>query len=403
MAVSRRWSTLVLCTLAACHARGGEHTVSAERTPVCRTGVTVDGSADSTPIAWYSAPAESDRQLNDNWCASVGPPVIAGAPSPSDQQAARYPALDSVIVASWNVHVGGGDLDEFIDRLRGGQLTGGTPAHHFIVLLQEVYRADDARVPVSYPANVRTPRTIRESPPGGSRESVVELARRRGLFLFYVPSMRNGRPDEASGQEDRGNAILSTLPLRDLAAVELPFESERRVMISARVAIDDGSNEPAIMRVVCVHLDVASSGTRVARSMGDGRESQMRYALRALDSLLAHDSTRGAQSTRAVVLGGDFNTWFGGPDEGAARLASHYFAQPVSSRAEVTVDGWRGMFARKLDYLFFRLPTGYEARQHKWPNRFGSDHYPLVGGVGKAASVAAVEGAESGKRKAESR
>jgi endonuclease/exonuclease/phosphatase (EEP) superfamily protein YafD len=32
-----------------------------------------------------------------------------------------------------------------------------------------------------------------------------------------------------------------------------------------------------------------------------------------------------------------------------------------------------------LDYLFFRLPTGWRAHVERGPERYGSDHYPLIG------------------------
>ena len=55
---------------------------------------------------------------------------------------------------------------------------------------------------------------------------VVAFAREAGLSLFYLPSMRNGLGAE-DGKEDRGNAILSTLPLTELRALELPFVRQR--------------------------------------------------------------------------------------------------------------------------------------------------------------------------------
>ena len=51
--------------------------------------------------------------------------------------------------------------------------------------------------------------------------------------MVYVPSMRNG-PEL---QEDRGNAIVSTEPLIDPIALELPFERQRRVAIGASVQV----------------------------------------------------------------------------------------------------------------------------------------------------------------------
>ena len=68
---------------------------------------------------------------------------------------------------------------------------------------------------------------------GHERIDIVEAAGRLGLSLVYVPSMRNGSDTD----EDRGNAILSTEPLSDVAAVELPFERQRRVAIDAAVSV----------------------------------------------------------------------------------------------------------------------------------------------------------------------
>ena len=49
-----------------------------------------------------------------------------------------------------------------------------------------------------------------------------------GLSIFYAPSMRNG-PEL---REDRGNAIISTEPLLDPIALELPLARQRRVTAS---------------------------------------------------------------------------------------------------------------------------------------------------------------------------
>ncbi|MEN3339278.1 MAG: hypothetical protein V7647_2954, partial [Acidobacteriota bacterium] len=64
-------------------------------------------------------------------------------------------------------------------------------------------------------------------------EQIEPVAAALGLSLYYVPSMRNGG---AAPHEDRGNAILSSLPLTDLAAYELPFERQRRVALGATIA-----------------------------------------------------------------------------------------------------------------------------------------------------------------------
>ena len=52
-----------------------------------------------------------------------------------------------------------------------------------------------------------------------------------GLSMLYVPSMRNG-PEL---REDRGNAIISTEPLLDPFALELPLARQRRVALGAAI------------------------------------------------------------------------------------------------------------------------------------------------------------------------
>jgi hypothetical protein len=47
-----------------------------------------------------------------------------------------------------------------------------------------------------------------------------------------VPSARNGPQTIAAEREDKGNAILSTLSLKDLIAIELPFEAGRKVAVA---------------------------------------------------------------------------------------------------------------------------------------------------------------------------
>ncbi|NIP82602.1 MAG: hypothetical protein GWM90_26635, partial [Gemmatimonadetes bacterium] len=73
--------------------------------------------------------------------------------------------------------------------------------------LQETHRRSD-RIP-GYDPGLPGGSAVTGGPPDGEREGVVEAAERLGLAVVYVPGMRNGE------HEDRGNAILSTLPLDD--------------------------------------------------------------------------------------------------------------------------------------------------------------------------------------------
>src|SRR5439155_5701261 len=131
-----------------------------------------------------------------------------------------------------------------------GTLTG-QPVGSFVLLLQEAYRSG-ADVP-SKPSG-RTSWASAQRPPhaGGTRDDIVTIARRLKLAAFYVPSMRNGAP--GATEEDRGNAILSTLPLSELTAIELPLERQRRVALEATAPIVWPGHGAVTLRVVCTHF-----------------------------------------------------------------------------------------------------------------------------------------------------
>src|SRR5262249_6947212 len=116
---------------------------------------------------------------------------------------------------------------------------------HIIAIVQEALRTGP-QVPATIPENVHAPR--RESSHRGAVTDIVEVAERLGMWLAYVPSMRNGR----DAPEDRGCAILSTRPLVDPVAIELPWVAQRRVAVA--VTTTPTPMRPAI-RIVSVHLD----------------------------------------------------------------------------------------------------------------------------------------------------
>ena len=100
-------------------------------------------------------------------------------------------------------------MERFVDDLRNERLSQGRPVQHFVLLLQEVHRADE-RLPETKGSSDIAGRIV-ESPPRGERMDIVTVARILDLMLCYVPSMRNGADHPDSVPEDRGNAILSTL------------------------------------------------------------------------------------------------------------------------------------------------------------------------------------------------
>jgi endonuclease/exonuclease/phosphatase family metal-dependent hydrolase len=170
--------------------------------------------------------------------------------------------------------------------------------------------------------------------------------------------MRNGSP--LVSDEDRGNAILSTLPLSELTAFELPFERQRRVAVGATVTGADVRGNEWKLRVVSAHLDNMAGFKRLWIASELGRVRQTRGLLQQLDD------------DAPLVLGGDFNTWFGFADQ-AFREAAHAFPETRVSDRRAT---FRGLL--RLDHLFFRLPEGWSAQFERADDNYGSDHYPLV-------------------------
>jgi endonuclease/exonuclease/phosphatase family metal-dependent hydrolase len=177
-----------------------------------------------------------------------------------------------------------------------------------------------------------------------------------GLGVYYVPAMRNGAPHET--REDRGNAILSTLPLSDLTAIELPFERQRRVAIEATVHGTSTTGEAWTLRVTNVHLDNRAPAKRLWLF---ATISRVRQARGLLD---------GMRATGAAVLGGDLNSW-GGFNDTAYRT--------IAERLPMEVDDRRATFhgLARLDHLLFRLPDGWTVETARL-ERYGSDHHPLL-------------------------
>jgi endonuclease/exonuclease/phosphatase family metal-dependent hydrolase len=308
----------------------------------------LDGPA--AAIRWMAPELAADRSSLGNWRLSVGPPVVVPGEIAPDE------ISDRLVVVNWNMHVGGGDLAGLLTEVR--RRHGSAPV---VFLLQEAYR-EGPEVPVRLTAQANFASMIRSLRPDGSREEIEAVARRLDLHAYYVPSMRNGAPSASA--EDRGNAILSTLPLTELSAIELPFERQRRVAVAAAVAGISSAGTAWKVRVVSAHLDNMVGARRLWIAGGEfGRTRQARGLVSAL------------QGGEALVLGADLNSWFGF-DDGAYRAAAAAFPGTTVTDRRAT---FRGML--RLDHLFFRLGEGWRARFARADDAFGSDHYPLIGEI----------------------
>ena len=300
--------------------------------------------------------AHADQPLT-GWRANVGDPVALDG-APEGETNGR-----SLVVLCWNAWIGRGDIARVVSRLRDGawpglEVAAGVP---FVALIQEAYRADE-----SIPAQSNGLMARDFSRRGAHEHEIVAVARQLALNLCYAPSMRNG-----VARSDRGNAILSSLPLFDPVATELPFSMQRRVVVSASVAIAG-----VRLRLHSAHLDPRG---RTARDLFGiaGRLRQAHELIR-----LVHADGGGPH-----LLGADLNLARQRAEPTFSALAEAGFV----TRLPPGPIGWNHTYHRLprllLDWLLLAAPRGisrFEVRRldehprDAGPYVFGSDHHPLA-------------------------
>ena len=300
-------------------------------------------SPSAPQISWVSPIDSRDASTIGRWRTAVGSPLIAPAASSSLAAGAN-----SITIVSWNVALDSGDVVGLVREIQAR-----TPDRPIVLLLQEAFRSGDdvpaAPLQALFAAHLGRCDTGRE---------IDDVARELGFFLYYVPSMRNGVPGKHA--EDRGNAVLSSLPLSDFSAIELPFERQRRVAVAARVTGQTADGEAWSLRVASVHLDnlVSLRHGWIATEFGRSRQAR---GLRA--ALSGNEPT---------VLGGDFNTWFGFSDQVYLETARAY----PQTRVTDTRRTFRGLL--RLDHVFYRVDPEWNVEVKRGESSFGSDHHPLV-------------------------
>jgi endonuclease/exonuclease/phosphatase family metal-dependent hydrolase len=328
----------------------------------CREVVAVDGG-DVPAVRWYGPGQDDEVVRHFEWCRAVGPLVVARPDSETTGTGLTVDrrAVDSLAIVSFNVNLGAASAIELVDSLRSGAFTAGAPVADFVLLLQETIREGEG-VPDRAPEGSGTGRGVYPAPRKGPRLDIVRIADSLRLHLFYGPAMRSGKGRNPSGlAEDRGNAMLSTLPLSGLAMVELPFGGARRVAQLARVTGRTRSGRAWFLQVGNLHFDVGPIGPS---------------ALSAIRARQARAIAQIADSTGAVVVGGDLNAFSLRGTAESVQILQRAFPQTLQGDSLPT----RG--PQRLDFLFFRLPLGLGTRPYRTlPVDFGSDHRPVMGWV----------------------
>lgn len=251
------------------------------------------------------------------------------------------------------MHVGRGDIHQLVTELnRREEAHGASP--HFVFLLQETFRRGAA---VPSHLKVKAPRRIA---PRAKGAGIEDTARELGWWMYYAPSMRNGLR-VGPHAEDRGNAILSSLPLTGLHALELPFGVQRRVALMATVT---DSHHVPLLRVVAAHLDTRAR-VRHGWVLGGpaARNRQARAIVEAVQEVGMDDLP--------LIVGADVNSHMG------AREAAVQTVSALAPRLRCDKATHRSGFV--LDHVFARLPDHWSAgRCERMESTFGSDHYPLA-------------------------
>lgn len=312
--------------------------------------------SDSTEFGLIRHEDDARRRLEE-WRRNVGSHVALDLTSaPTEKLLPR-----GLIVLSWNLWIGRGRLSTVVKRIRNGDYAelGADPDLPLVVMVQEAYRSDSS-VPALQEGRVGRVLVagLRE------QEDIVDAARALGLNLRYAPSMRNGPTSS-----DRGNALLSTLPLENAHAIELPLVLQRRVAVTASVVLGNSR-----LRLISAHLD--PRGPPGHRWLGAaGRAQQARHLLDAVQ-----DDT--------AVLGADLNLGRGRYEPAWRLLKGADFTFGVPP----TIPAWRHTFHALprlvLDYILVRDRSGVvvAARVHRLDEHpddrgarvFGSDHHPLL-------------------------
>ncbi len=146
-------------------------------------------------------------------------------------------------------------------------------------------------------------------------------------------------------------------PLTDLAAIELPFERQRRVAIAAL----SPASRPVARRGSFESCRLTSTTSRVPGVSGCSAVSSPERGRPGRSSHTWRTGRHGARRRLQHVV----RVFRSRVSRDRARLPG-----TVTSDRRAT---FRGLL--RLDHIFFRLPTGWRAHSQRGSSRFGSDHF----------------------------
>ncbi len=327
--------------------------------PICRSDPVPTRPGVATQPVAFVGPAQSpeleDRAHLDRWCAAVGRPI-------ADIRSHGSVASNDFVVMTWNVAVGEAALVSTVRDVASPMALQAVPGAPLPVPVQAPYAAKNA-VPARPPALPKGAGRLGADRRPDTPTEISDVAAALGMSLFYAPSMRNGDNDDPGPAEDRGNAILTRLPMTDLVAIELPFERQRRVAVAATVTLAAADGVPIDIQIVNTHLDNRGRSTDLINA--SGRERQARGLLQALERYPAP----------VGLVAGDLNTI--ASREGALDVLSAAFPRYES----VGKPTGPLSFIFTLDHMMFRIPDDWQSCVTRYGDRRGSDHFPLIGRV----------------------
>jgi endonuclease/exonuclease/phosphatase family metal-dependent hydrolase len=169
--------------------------------------------------------------------------------------------------------------------------------------------------------------------------------------------MRNGSATKVDEREDRGNAILSTEPISDVRAIELPFGKQRRVAIAATITPRTATLGP--MRVFTTHFDTRGARVSQAEALGE--------RIAALNDL-------------PTIVGGDLNARRGFKDGTVAAISQRL---PLESCGTGRTNRWPlrldvpfFFLVGRFDFMFSTLGAGVVRACETLSHAYDSDHLP---------------------------